>query len=83
MIEYLYDSCTGRIDNYPHKVQGNITVHIPGVSQPLTGCPYGCEILKCDNQYIYIRDSFDSNRAIVVDENSREVEKVPVSNLGL
>ncbi len=88
MIDYIEDSCTGRINNFPHTLKGGMTltktsgegVFLVG---SCSGAVPGCEILKCDNSYIYVRDRNMASIVNVYDENGYKVKELSINDLDL
>lgn len=88
MIDYIEDSCTGRINNFPHIMQGVLNVSLTnGNGIALGGCcpgaVPGCEILKCDNSYIYVRDRNMASIVNVYDEKGYKVKELSINDLDL
>lgn len=86
MIDYLEDSCTGRITEFPHTLRGGLNVSLTnGNGIALGGCcpgaVSGCEILKCDKSYFYVRDSLYSNDVNVYDEDGYKVKTISVNDI--
>lgn len=85
MIDYLSDSCTGRITEFPHIMQGCLTGSYSngnGADFSGRGCGNtGDEVLKCDGKYIYIRDRYNSNDVNVFDEDGYKVKTISINDI--
>lgn len=83
MINYLSDSATGRIDEYPHIVRGTIDVFTDMGTICGASFSSGEELLTHNEKYIYKRHSYMSNRAVVCDINGNSVDEINVDDLDL
>lgn len=86
MIDYLTDSGSGRISEFPHTLKGLLSVSLTnGNGIALGGCCQGavpgCEILKCDDSYFYVRDPYYSNEVNVYDENGRKAKSISINDI--
>ena len=85
MIDYLEDTNTGKIDSFPHIMSGDLKVASYGnVNVFSTGFSMsGAEIIKYDDEYIYIRMHNNPSTVYLCEPNGYCSKSVPASELGL
>lgn len=83
MIDYLSDSCTGIITEFPHIIRGVLSgSYTNGNGASFSVCSStGDEVLKCDGKHLYIRDRYNSNDVNVYDEDGYKVKTISVSDI--